>query len=324
MKKKHLTLFDAGIAFILSFVLAQFTAIIGTSIISAFMSMCGKSSSQIESFFNTATGYLLQAISMNIAFILIFVWYVRRINKREIIQKPNNSTLKYFGICVIIGIVTMFLLSGILNYWQLFIEKLGSKPTNIGYDLNNTKNYLISLISLAIIPAVCEELLFRGVIVNALKCKGNIFAIILSSIMFSIFHFSPSQLIYPVCFGLILSIVYLRTNNIIFPILLHFINNAFSLSIQYFSNSSGVFTHSASTLIYAIITFGIWIAIMFYLFKDFKSHQSKISNVANNESANITNQISETNQTIDENTKINNTVLYVSIGIMICLYILLL
>ncbi|MBO5910403.1 MAG: CPBP family intramembrane metalloprotease, partial [Clostridia bacterium] len=143
----------------------------------------------------------------------------------------------------------------------------------------------------------------------------------LSSIMFSIFHFSPSQLIYPICFGLILSIVYLRTNNILFPMLLHFINNALSLSIQYFSNSTGAFSHSASTLIYAIITFVVWILIMIRLFNDFKSKcltQPTETNLKKNKPTHISNEYDKNN-----NDKLNNYVLYGSIIIMLCIYILL-
>ena len=321
MKKKKLTIFDAGVAFVMSFILAQITSIIGILLTKYVLIGFGKSNSQIESFFNTAPGYLLQALFMNVAFIFVFVWYIRRVDKREVVNKPNKSTLKYVFACIGLGIATLFLVSGVLNYFQLFIEKLGFKTSTLPYELNSTYSYIISLISLAVIPAVCEELIFRGILVNALKSKGQIFAIPLSSIMFSIFHFSPSQLIYPICFGLILSIVYLRTNNILFPMLLHFINNALSLSIQYFSNSTGAFSHSASTLIYAIITFVVWILIMIRLFNDFKSKcltQPTETNLKKNKPTHISNEYDKNN-----NDKLNNYVLYGSIIIMLCIYILL-
>ena len=338
MKKKRLTIFDAGIAFLLAFILAQFTSAIGISLTQCILQACGKNSEQITAFFDTSLGYLLQAIFMNIAFILVFIWYARRIDKHELINKPNSNTFNYVWKCIIIGIATLFLLSGVLNYFQLLVDKLGFTASELTYELNSPKNYIISLISLALIPAICEELLFRGVLVNALKHKGQIFSIILSSIMFSIFHFSPTQLIYPICFGLILSIIYLRTGNIIFSILLHFINNALTISIQYFSNSSGgQFVHSASMLIYTIVTLSIWIAIMVYLFKDLKSHNKlKISTLANTDNfdSSINNTKSQTTQNNDvstikdsetpENTKLNNLVFYGSISIMLCIYILLL
>ena len=183
-----------------------------------------------------------------------------------------------------------------------------------------------------------EELLFRGLITTALKEKGETFAIWTSSIMFAIFHFSPLQLIYPLCFGLILSIVYLRTKNIVLPILLHFINNALSISIQYFSNSSGgEFIHSTATLMYSIITLVIWIVIIRYMFKDFKQYKSNLKalqdNLKQNEffenativdtSTNNTDQKPTTSLTL-ANDSLNDKILYGSIILMGLIYILLL
>ena len=257
---------------------------------------------------------------LNIAFILVFVWYIRRVNKNEVIAKPDNNTWSYIAICIVIGVSSMFLLSGALNYFQLLVDKLGFTSTSLSYELNSPSSYIISLISLAVIPAVCEEMIFRGVLVNALKHKGKIFAVVLSSIMFSIFHFSPSQLIYPICFGLILGIVYLRTNNILFPMLLHFINNALSLSIQYFSSGSGgEFVHSMATLIYALVTLAGWIVIMVYMFREFKHHNKQAINNTNSST-----QPQSNNSNIQSaTTNFDNWVLYGSIALMICLYIIL-
>lgn len=322
MEKRNLTTKDAGIAFIMAFLLAQVTSVIGAVVTELILQACGKTSSQISAFFDTAPGYLLQAIFMNTAFVLIFAWYYKKhLHKSEVLQHPNTKTYKYLGICVAIGVSSLFLLSGILNYFQLFIDKLGVESSTLSYELDSPINYIISLISLALIPAICEELIFRGVLVNALKQKGATFAIVLSSIMFAIFHFSPSQLIYPICFGLILSIVYLRTHNIIFPIILHFINNALSLSIQYFSNSSGEFVHSSAMLMYAIITFAIWISIIIWLFKDFRRNQHESDNT---QSFILVNTTPVEDKHINYNEKLNNWFLYGSIAIMLCLYILLL
>lgn len=315
MKSKNkTTIFTAGAMFVLGFILSQFTAAFGVVLIKQILILAGKTSAQIEVFFDSASGYLVQALCMNIAFVIMFVWFYKKyLIKAEVIEKPNKNTSIYVLICVCIGILTLFLLSGILNYFELFVKFIGKSANSVSYPLN-TKNYLISLISLALIPAICEELFFRGVLVNSLKEKGDIFAIIFSSIMFAIFHFSLSQLLYPICFGLILSIVYLRTKNIFFPMLLHFVNNALTISIQYFSHTTSQFSHSFLNLMYAIITFAIWIVIMYYLFKDFKSHQK-------NNSSNVD---LKNSYTLDLKTKkFNNLIFYGSIILMIVIYIVL-
>lgn len=319
MEKKNFSLADAGIIFVAAFVLAQVTSLLGVFVTQTILQAVGMSTEKISAFWDTAFGYLLQTIYLNIAFVLVFVWYYKRRKHNALIQKPTNSTYKYFGYCAILGVATLFLSSGVLNYFQLFVDKLGLTPSTLGYELDSPTNYLISLVSLALIPAVCEELVFRGLLTTALKQKGKIFAVILSSIMFSIFHFSPSQLLYPIMFGLILSVVYLKTNNIIFPILLHFINNALTVSIQYFSKTEATaFTHSTFNLMYAIITFAIWIVAMYYLFKDFKK-----GNASNNQDDD-SKQNQEQNQPIsNSDDKMNKIYLYGSIAIMLVLYVIL-
>ena len=310
MNKRNLSIFDAGVAFVMAFVISQFTSAIGISITKLILQSLEKTSGQITAFFNSAAGYLLQALFMNIGFVLVFVWYYKRIDRQNLFSKPDKPTLKYFGICVLIGLATLFLLSGTLNYFQLMLDKIGLTPSSLTYELNSPSNYIISLISLAVIPAICEELIFRGVILNSLRHKGHNFAIIFSSVIFAMFHFSPSQLIYPICFGLILAIVYLRTNNILFPMILHFINNALSLSIQYFSTSTGVFTHSMLQLISAITSLIVWIILMIWMFKNFKLHtgeQDKSTEVSFSQSEH----------------RLDKPVFWGSIAIMACVYLML-
>ena len=185
MKKQNLTVKDAGIAFVMAFVTSQITSIIGLVVAQLILQACGMTSTQIESFFDTAPGFLLQAIFMDIGFVLVFLWYFKRMhNKRELFVKPNSKAYKYLAICITIGVGSLFLLSGVTNYFQLLVDKLGFKSATLGYELNSPSSYIISLISLALIPAVCEELIFRGIIVNGLKSKGSTFAIILCSVMF--------------------------------------------------------------------------------------------------------------------------------------------
>ena len=330
MKKKNLTILNAGIAFVVSFILSQFTLSIGISITESIMSAFGRSSTQIEAFFKTSTGYLLKAIYLNIAFIAVFIWYFKSIDKRDFIQKPNKSTLKYAIVCIIFGLLSFFLLSGTLNHFQWFVEKLGYKQDPNPFTLNSVKDLLICYVSLAIIPAVCEELLFRGVIINCLKHKGEIFAIVLSAIMFAIFHLSPIQLIYPICWGLLLGIVYLRTKNILFPMIMHFINNAFSITLQFLMQPSNAdkFEPTVFLAIYSIVTLAVWILAMVYIFKDFIQHRKatpqSVTSKDDGSTPPSTEIQSDNTNTSQQTNTYNNLVFYGSIAIMVCIYILLL
>ena len=330
MKKRELNIFDAGIAFVMAFVVAYITAFVGV-LLTQFILKTSMSSGQISAFWDGVWGTLLQTIYMNIGFVIVFVFYYKRRAMKPILQKPTKPVLKYFGYCVALGIMSLFLLSGALNYFQLLLDKLGFTVGELTYSINKPWKLFISIVSMAVIPAVCEELVFRGVLVNALKSKGQIFAVILSSVMFAMFHFSPTQLLYPLFFGLILAIVYLRTNNIAFPIILHFINNALSILIQYFSGTGEKFVHSAGLLLYSLMTFAIWIYAMIILFKDFKKHIGFKNNL-NKELQNITSlqtyaqQMSDGDKTDlkinDFKQKYNEKIFYGSLILMAIIYII--
>lgn len=268
MKNKKLTIFDAGVAFILAFVISQVSAVVGTLGIKLVMSMLGKTPAQFEAFCDTAWGYLIQAIFLDLGFVIVFLIYRNRLKKDVILNKHDKQNSTFIWLSIALGVATLFLLSGTINHFQWLIEKMGVEAGTLNYEINSFPKYLISLISLAVVPAICEELLFRGVIINVLRERGTAFAIIMSSVMFSLFHFSLSQLIYPVCFGIILAIVYLRTNNIFFPMLLHFANNALSLTIQFVNHSETTgFEPSVFTAIYAIFTLAVWVLLMCYYIK---------------------------------------------------------
>ena len=102
------------------------------------------------------------------------------------------------------------------------------------------KNYLISILSLAILPAIFEELLFRGLILKGLKRYSKTFSIWLSTIAFCLFHMSFRQTLYPILFGLALGLVMYKENNIVYCMILHFVNNFTTLTLSYFNITLGI------------------------------------------------------------------------------------
>ena len=137
--------------------------------------------------------------------------------------------------------------------------KCGISLNSIPYTLD-TKNYILSIFSLVIAPAICEELLFRGLIFKGLKRHGKAFSIIITAVMFTIFHLSISQTVYPLLMGLLLSFVMYRENNIIYCILIHMINNFISLTLSY-AGVSLIFNHWTYIML-AIVLAVIFISIL--------------------------------------------------------------
>lgn len=98
---------------------------------------------------------------------------------------------------------------------------------------------VVKLITLALIPAVCEELFFRGYLLTTLRTgMSNRLAIVLSSVVFGLFHVIATmsfERFLPTCFlGLILGWVASQSGSALPGMALHTIHNSLILLMQTF------------------------------------------------------------------------------------------
>ena len=102
-------------------------------------------------------------------------------------------------------------------------------------------DYLLSLLVIALLPAVFEETLFRGGLQNLFSrwFKMPIVAIILTSIIFSAIHLSYLGFMSRFALGFILGWFYYRTGNLWLSILGHFFNNGVAVTVLYLSSKPG-------------------------------------------------------------------------------------
>ncbi len=91
------------------------------------------------------------------------------------------------------------------------------------------------LLLLAIMPAVCEELTFRGFIFGGLiKQGGALRAILVSALFFGFTHTVLQQSLAATVMGLVLGFIAWRTGSVLSTILFHAINNSITLAISWF------------------------------------------------------------------------------------------
>ena len=99
---------------------------------------------------------------------------------------------------------------------------------------------LLNLLVVALIPAVGEELTFRGVLQQALTRKMNPHvAIILSAAIFSFIHFQFFGFFPRMFLGILLGYMFYITGSLWTSILMHFLNNG-SVVVLYYLNNKGV------------------------------------------------------------------------------------
>lgn len=101
--------------------------------------------------------------------------------------------------------------------------------------MDNFRDYLVSLIMLAILPAVFEETLFRGGLQNLLSrwWKAPVLAIVVTSVIFSAVHGSYLGFLSRAILGFVLGWMYYRTGNLWLNIIAHAANNTIAVTTLY-------------------------------------------------------------------------------------------
>lgn len=93
---------------------------------------------------------------------------------------------------------------------------------------------------IAIAPAVCEEMLFRGMIFHSMKARYRVSTAILAvAALFGIYHMSLVKFLPTGLLGLVICYVVYRTGSIFPGMLMHFINNAISVLLFYYPDQIG-------------------------------------------------------------------------------------
>lgn len=273
MENNKLNLKTSSIGFLSSFLLCN----LATILVAVFILLVGKFSdlNNLEVFLNSAVGYLILSLTMYATMFAVFLFFNKG-KENKIVGKVSPVKILVY---VAIAVATYFILFPIVNCFDSLMVKLGIGLNTLSYELNTT-NYFISLISIVILPAVCEELLFRGLIFKGIKKNGKWFSILITSLLFSIYHMSITQTIYPILFGALLTLVMYKENNIIYCISMHLINNFLALTISYF-NVNLTF-NSWLYILMAIILLIAFISILIVLIAKTTEHEKEKATKDNN------------------------------------------
>lgn len=99
-------------------------------------------------------------------------------------------------------------------------------------------SFVPALLLIALVPAVCEELMFRGYIFTAFRQKMSLpKAIFFVSVLFGISHMSLIKIIPTAVLGAALAYAIYKADSIAASSLIHFLNNAVSVFILYYGSN---------------------------------------------------------------------------------------
>ena len=207
--------------------------------------------------------------------LMFFVWALRGThglgnNFSKLFERDNRREILYI---FLINILFAFIVVAFISSFDAFYNFL--YPDNIPMlDFTPVSvdpfTFLLEAISSIVFAPILEELIFRGVLFNRLKIRtGIVAAMLISSTIFALGH-EFGGIISAFLFGMCMCIIYLKTDNILMTMSIHFINNLVAVILEAGNLDAFLFQMPfvPITLIVSIIS---GLLIIIYIYKNIKT-----------------------------------------------------
>ena len=174
-------------------------------------------------------------------------------------------------------------ISPFINHIKSSLDSLDKLVENTYGNLLSAHNIfegLFVIVVVSIVPALCEETMFRGFIQKSFEFKLKPFwAALITAIFFGLYHFNPYGLIPLIGLGLYFGFAAYTSNSIFIPMILHFLNNFAAIILYFvFGNDELINTtvESSADLKSNIIVFSILLVAFISVIIFIKKYYSKI------------------------------------------------
>jgi len=126
--------------------------------------------------------------------------------------------------------------------WMIEFEQTAERVIKALLQSQKPGILLINLFMIAVLPAIGEELLFRGVIQPYLfkAFRNTFFGVLLTAAFFSAFHMQFQGFLPRMVLGLIFGYLYVWTRSIWVPIVVHFFNNGLAVMVYFFVGKGSI------------------------------------------------------------------------------------
>ncbi|UKN00686.1 CPBP family intramembrane metalloprotease [Paracrocinitomix mangrovi] len=184
-------------------------------------------------------------LAMFLLGVLAFLKIIGKTFKQEFDWTKFNSKnlLKVLGVFILAFVVVEPLSRANLwlmdqyptsMFYEMAIEQ--KEKYAVWFNVEKPELFPFALIIYGLVPAIVEELLFRGLLLKKLWLVSNKmhFGVIVSSLIFAAIHVQPWNLLPMIFMGLVLGYIYVYTKDIRYNILAHFLFNALNLVVAFY------------------------------------------------------------------------------------------
>ncbi|MDK2800968.1 MAG: protease family protein [Clostridiales bacterium] len=175
------------------------------------------------------------ALITEFVFILLPAYLYVQFSGQNVRKVLRINRLSFVNVILIVGIMIFALpLIGFVNFIVVsIINTIGRPIPNPLPDISNLRGLLIGTAVIAGSAGICEEVMFRGVILRGYERFGRTTALIVTSLLFSVMHRNIQNVLGIFFIGLLIGYLVYRTNSIFAGMIAHFTNNAMVVLITY-------------------------------------------------------------------------------------------
>lgn len=237
---------------------------------------------------------LLGAILTIINYLIVF-WYFRRRSKMQLGKMFALNQRVVFSLpVVVLTMLGAIILASEVGNLVLALLPVPQWLNDILADVVLGGGFsMLTVFVVVIIPAVFEEIMFRGIILRGLlRNYSASVSILVSAVLFGFIHLNPWQFVGGTLIGILLGWVAVKTDSIVPTIVMHFMNNFILLVASLASDvisipgfNAGVDVGQSSFQpwwfdLIGLLLFGIGITVLWWVFRQLKPVPDTASNVA--------------------------------------------
>ena len=178
--------------------------------------------------FPDANPFMLVLFPLILCYVIVLpiLWLiVKKSEKPELMPEKHRIPpgklavwfLAFFGVSRLIMMITILIQGAILG------EGYMDPVTTLQLESPEMMFFTV-----AFVAPVAEELIYRGLLYRLLAPYGGKFFILVSSLLFALFHMNITQIPFAFVLGLFFGYIMYRTGNVLIPMLMHFITNLIS------------------------------------------------------------------------------------------------
>lgn len=181
---------------------------------------------------STTMGLLLNGVLSVLIFFVIGEIYcaVRRLDLARLFPFERVGAGMLVMLCTVgltLSLLSNAAMQAVTDVFALFgITNRGGEITGTGA----RPSIPIYYITVALLPALTEEFAFRGIVMGSLRRHSDALALVISSAAFALMHGNFVQMPFTFCCGLVFGFVAIKTDSLLPCIIIHFLNNAISIT----------------------------------------------------------------------------------------------